>query len=159
MYADSLDLCRDEGPGAHPVCWEVVLSQRRLGVTTQSPHHLHQHIPGLVSIPQLCSFSLLPFCPLIYWPLEQVHFKFILFFNICSFIWLYWGLVAMHRPSSCGAWAQLLPGMWDLSSLTRDRICMPCIARWILNHRTTREVLLLLLLLSRFSPVRLCVTP
>ena len=32
-------------------------------------------------------------------------------------------------------------GMWDLSSLTRDRTHILCIARWILNHWTTREVL------------------
>ena len=29
---------------------------------------------------------------------------------------------------------------WDLSSLTRDRICIPCFRRWILNHWTTREI-------------------
>ena len=31
-------------------------------------------------------------------------------------------------------------GMWDLSSLTRDQTCTPCIGRWSLNHWTTREV-------------------
>ena len=30
--------------------------------------------------------------------------------------------------------------MWDLTSPTRDQTCAPCIARWILNHWTTREV-------------------
>ena len=30
--------------------------------------------------------------------------------------------------------------MWDLSFLTRDQTCIPCIARWIPNHSTTREV-------------------
>ena len=30
--------------------------------------------------------------------------------------------------------------MWDLTSLTRDQTCVPCIARWILNHWTTRKV-------------------
>ena len=30
--------------------------------------------------------------------------------------------------------------MWDLSSPTRDRICVPFIGRQILNHWTTREV-------------------
>ena len=35
---------------------------------------------------------------------------------------------------------QLPRGMWDLSSLTRDRICILYIGRWILNHWTTREV-------------------
>ena len=42
--------------------------------------------------------------------------------------------------SSCIVWAQLLHGMWDLSSLTRDWTCVPCIRRHILNHWTTREV-------------------
>ena len=35
--------------------------------------------------------------------------------------------------------------MWDLSSLTRDWTCTPCIGRWRLNHWVTREVPLLYL--------------
>ena len=31
--------------------------------------------------------------------------------------------------------------MWDLSSWTRDQTPDPCVARWILNHSTSREVL------------------
>ena len=31
-------------------------------------------------------------------------------------------------------------GMWNLSSVTRDRTRSPCIGRWNLNHWTTREV-------------------
>ena len=47
--------------------------------------------------------------------------------------------------SSCGMRALepmglVTPGMWDLSSPTRDRTRVPCIGRWILNHCTTREV-------------------
>ena len=30
--------------------------------------------------------------------------------------------------------------MWELISLTRDQIHLPCIGRWILNHWATREV-------------------
>ena len=41
---------------------------------------------------------------------------------------------------SCGAWAELLHGMWDLSSLTRDQTRVLCIRRRILNPGTTREV-------------------
>ena len=41
---------------------------------------------------------------------------------------------------SCGAWALLLQGMWDLNSMTRERTHIPCIGRWILNHWTTRKV-------------------
>ena len=42
--------------------------------------------------------------------------------------------------SKCDTRAQLLHGMWNLSSQTRDWTCVPCIARWILSHWTTREV-------------------
>ena len=38
-------------------------------------------------------------------------------------------------------WAQLLQGMWDLPGPTKDGTHLPCIARWILNHWTTREAL------------------
>ena len=31
-------------------------------------------------------------------------------------------------------------GMWDLSYLTWDQTCTPCIGRWSLNHWTAREV-------------------
>ena len=37
----------------------------------------------------------------------------------------------------CFFWSQ---GLWDLSSLTRDPICTPCIGRWSFNHWTTKEV-------------------
>ena len=40
-----------------------------------------------------------------------------------------WASVA--ALSSCGAWAYLSSGMWDLSSQTRDQTQVPCIARWI----------------------------
>ena len=45
-----------------------------------------------------------------------------------------------YRLSSCGVWAQLPHGIWDLSSPVRDRTSIPCIGRQILNHWTTREV-------------------
>ena len=44
----------------------------------------------------------------------------------------------------CGTRAQLPHGMWDPSSLTRDRTHIPCIARRTLYHWTTREVPLVL---------------
>ena len=50
-------------------------------------------------------------------------------------------LVVVCGVSSCSAWAKLPCGMWDPSSLTGDQTCIPCIARQILNHWTTREVL------------------
>ena len=42
--------------------------------------------------------------------------------------------------SSCGAWAELPRGIWNLSFLLRDRTHIPRIGRQILNHWTTREV-------------------
>ena len=42
---------------------------------------------------------------------------------------------------SCGAQVQMLSGMWDLHSLTRDRTCVLCIGRWIFNHWTTGKSL------------------
>ena len=59
--------------------------------------------------------------------------------------------VACSLPS-CGAglqstWASVVAVYrlrcfmaWDLSSPTRDLTCIPCIARWILNYWTTREI-------------------
>ena len=49
--------------------------------------------------------------------------------------------VEVHRLSSCGSRAQLPHGTWDLNSLTRDQSHVPCIARRILSHWTTREIL------------------
>ena len=40
--------------------------------------------------------------------------------------------------------------MWNLSSPTKSRTLIPCIARWILNRWTTREVLCLV---SRSCPI------
>ena len=41
--------------------------------------------------------------------------------------------------------------MWDLSSLTRDQTCVPCVRRQILNQWTTREVLASLVFVSTSS--------
>ena len=49
-------------------------------------------------------------------------------------------LVEVHKLSSCGTRAQSPRSIWDLSSLTRDRTCVPCIGRRILHHWTTGEV-------------------
>ena len=49
--------------------------------------------------------------------------------------------VAAHGLSSCRMWVLVSAGsVADLSSLTRDQTLVPCIARWILNHWTTRGV-------------------
>ena len=44
-----------------------------------------------------------------------------------------------------GAQVQLTQGMWDLSSLTRGQICIPCTRRQVLSHWTSREVPTLIL--------------
>ena len=57
--------------------------------------------------------------------------------------WLCWVFTAVRMPafSSCGMWAWLPLGKWDLSSLPKDWTYVSCIGRQILNHWTTREVL------------------
>ena len=60
-----------------------------------------------------------------------------LFGCVGSKLWHTGSFLATHKLSSCGAQTWLLCGVWDLSSPT----CVSCIARQILNHRTTREVL------------------
>ena len=42
--------------------------------------------------------------------------------------------------SSCGSRAYLPGGVWNLGSSVRNQTHVPCIARLILNHWTTREV-------------------
>ena len=66
-------------------------------------------LPGQSSLPFLKDFTLM-------WAI----FKSLIFYNIASaliFVLCFW-----------------LWGMWDLSTLTRDRTCIPCIGRWSLNH-------------------------
>ena len=56
----------------------------------------------------------------------QTIFK--VFFEFVTILFLFYALVFWP----CG--------MWDLSSLTRDLTCTPCIGRRSLNHWTVREV-------------------
>ena len=47
----------------------------------------------------------------------------------------------LRRLNSCDTWWGLVAlDMWGLSSPTRDGTCVPCVALWILNHWTCREV-------------------
>ena len=57
-----------------------------------------------------------------------------------SLVWHVGSVITAGRLSSCGTWIQLPHGMWDLSSPTRNRTCIPCVARQILNHQITRGV-------------------
>ena len=85
---------------------------------------------------------------------ENIFLQFYLF--RCLLIWLRWVWVVAHRLQSvqaqwlpdagslgelCGLQSAELPcSIWDLSSLTGDQTWIPCIARWVPNHRTSREV-------------------
>ena len=74
---------------------------------------------------------------------EIQDFSAFFFFNSfgCSRSWLHRvdSFVAKDAGfSSCGTWAQLLCSMRDLSSPARDRTHVPCIARQIPNHWTTK---------------------
>ena len=76
-----------------------------------------------------------------YVTLQKSVWVFFFFFNI--YLFTYFWLRCARRARGifpCSAQAQLLCSMWDPSSPTRDRTCIPCIGRQILNHWTTREV-------------------
>ena len=49
------------------------------------------------------------------------------------YFWLCWVLVVAHGPSHSAACGTLVPP-------TRDRVCVPCTTRQILNHWTTWEI-------------------
>ena len=74
----------------------------------------------------ICLFLAVSGCSCSMWDLSLRHMSFSLFVAC--------GL------RSCSLWAYLPCSMWDLSSLTRDWTCIPCIGKWILSHCTTREV-------------------
>ena len=56
------------------------------------------------------------------------------------FIWPHQVFIVACTILLCGVWAWLPRSMWDLSFPTRDRTCIPCITRWVLNPWTSREV-------------------
>ena len=63
--------------------------------------------------------------------------------RLCSL----WHMGSLVELSSCGVWALLPRGMWDLSSLTRDQTHVPWTGRQIFYHWTTREVPLIVILI------------
>ena len=93
----------------------------------------------LFSLPMQILFPDLKFC--------VSSFSCFKIFFICLFIfdcigyqlWHVGSFVAVCRLLSSGMQAQLPHSTWDLSSWTRDRTCIPCVGRWILNHWITRE--------------------
>ena len=62
-------------------------------------------------------------------------------YSVRAFLGLWHSSSRVSRLRSCGAWTWPPCSMRDLSFLTRDRTCVPCIRRWILNHWTNRESL------------------
>ena len=50
------------------------------------------------------------------------------------------GLGCSMQDLDCDAQAWLPLNLWNLSSPTRDQTHIPCVARWVLNHWTSREV-------------------
>ena len=100
--------------------------------------YIHMFISRMVNI----SFSLtLFFFFSLSRLLQMVNISSFFFFSFCCVGSLLWRMgTRVHRPCSCGMWAYLPHGMWDVSFLTRDQTHVPCIGRQILNHWTTREV-------------------
>ena len=98
--------------------------------------YIHMFISRMVNI----SFSLTFFFSLSSL-LQMVNISSSSSFSFCCIGSLLWRMGSrVHRPCSCGMWAYLPHGMWDVSFLTRDQTHAPCIGRHILNHWTTREV-------------------
>ena len=73
---------------------------------------------------------------------------FIFIFRLCqvlavargAFVASWGSFVTAHGFFSCGTQVYILCHLWELSYLTRDRTCVACIERQILNHWTTRGV-------------------
>ena len=155
--------------GAHAiVCVSV-------SITSHQSHSFHTHSTlqrgGFPSTP--CCSQTLPPCLCNHDPsgqipsslpyLAKVLCPFFPFFQYL-FIWLI-GSLLQHTGSllhyvasftvahnrSWDAWVQLSPGMWDPSSLTRHKTLVSCIAGWIPNHWTAREVPILLFYLNPVS--------
>ena len=94
--------------------------------------------------------------------LKHGHLVFRLNFYVFSYFWLHWVFIAACRLPLVGAsggfslqWPVIiehglqalgLQYLWHMgsdvgSSRSRNRTSVPCIARWTLNHWTTRETL------------------
>ena len=71
-----------------------------------------------------------------------IYYLYVYFINIYLFYLAASGLSCIIQDLflQCSGFSKLPLGMWDLSSPTRDRTCISCIARQILNHWTMREV-------------------
>ena len=72
--------------------------------------------------------------------MSDLSYSMRIFHSVCRLASLLLELAGLHGLSICATWAHLPRGIWILSYLTRDRTQVPCLARQILNHWTTREV-------------------
>ena len=72
---------------------------------------------------------------------KQQRFCSLIFFLMWTAFTLYWSCYNISSILCFFFFFWLLSqGTWNLSSLTRDRTCTPCIGRRDLNHWTTKEV-------------------
>ena len=76
---------------------------------------------------------------------QELNYCFVHWLAIAWIIFFFFNLAVLSL--SCGMWDLLLwctgfisSSMWDLSSWTRYWIWVFCIARWVLNYWTVREV-------------------
>ena len=114
------------------------------------------HLMFILHIPPL-SITLVFYCGIS----KQEEF-FYGFLKVEKIFWFHWVFVAALAFSSWDKWSLLfiavhrLQWLWHRGLVaskpvgfpqTRDRICVPCIGKQILNHWTTREVLKVLLLM------------
>ena len=72
--------------------------------------------------------------------------SFLCFGCVGSWLWRMGSAAVPCGLSCCAVWALLPCSAWDLSSLTGGGTHIPCVGRLTLNHWTTREVLILIIL-------------
>ena len=98
--------------------------QQGLGVPFLSPSPMNPFLSLRLS----CSSSVFTWHS-VHTSLEHMDHAITSFFFL-SLYWIFYNIVPVFWP-----W-----GMWNLSSLIRGQICMPCIGRQTLNHWTASAV-------------------
>ena len=66
-------------------------------------------------------------------------------------LYFFLSLLNLLQYCFCLFWFFWPQGMWDLSSPTRNQICIPCIQRQSLNYWTARQVPKLLKYITKIS--------
>ena len=103
------------------------------------------------------------------WAFSSCGEQGLLFVAVCGLLIVVASLIAEHRLQAHGLqqlwltgfraqaqqlWLSGLVAPWHVgSSRTRDRTCVPCIGRQILNHCTTREALYCPLLRTYYEAI------